>query len=178
MMTSLVNKLRWVYIRNNSQSFFFTTIYIVISLGLFFGRYYQYKDTTVALALARASAMVIYFQSAMILILILRKSITFLRSIGMAHYLPLDHYVYFHKVTGWSIAFFSLLHTLAHLYNFASLTTITTVPYFRFLFALDLGIGWFAGSACLTGWILIVIIAIMLVLSMSFIRRTGNFEVT
>src|SRR5690606_21929338 len=109
-MVSMFNKLRWLYIRNNLQSVLFTTLYTVASLALFVARFYQYLDTNLALALARASAMVIYFQSGMILLLVCRKSITFLRSIGMAHYLPLDHYVYFHKMTGWSIAFCSLLH--------------------------------------------------------------------
>lgn len=176
-MTSLINKLRWSYIRNNIQSCFFTIAYICVSLGFFIYRYLEYRVTNFPLAIARASAYVIYLQNSMILILILRKSITFLRSNGFAHYLPLDHYVYFHKMTGWSIAFFGLLHTLAHLYNFANLTTITTISYMAFLFSIDIGIGWMWGAACLTGWLLVLILLIMLVLSLNFVRRSGKFEV-
>lgn len=177
IMTLLFHKLRWGYIRNNFQSFFFTIIYIAITLSLFIYRFGQYADTTIALAIARASAIAIYWQSGLIIVLILRKSISYVRSFGLARYFPLDHYVYFHKVTGWSIAFFSLVHTLAHLYNFAKLTNITTISYIDFLVSVNLGIGWFFGSACLTGWILVIILVIMLIFSMNFIRRTGNFEV-
>ncbi|KAH9528182.1 NADPH oxidase 5 [Dermatophagoides farinae] len=176
-MTLLFHKLRWGYIRNNFQSFFFTIIYIAITLSLFIYRFGQYADTTIALAIARASAIAIYGQSGLIIVLILRKSISYVRSFGLARYFPLDHYVYFHKVTGWSIAFFSLVHTLAHLYNFAKLTNITTISYIDFLVSVNLGIGWFFGSACLTGWILVIILVVMLIFSMNFIRRTGNFEV-
>lgn len=146
-------------------------------MGLFFHRYRQYADTTVALALARASAIAIYWQSGLIMVLILRKSISFIRSFGLARYFPLDHYVYFHKVTGWSIAFFSLLHTLAHLYNFAKISDITTISYIDFLFSINLGIGWFFGTACITGWILVIILTVMLIFTLNFVRRTGNFEV-
>lgn len=177
-MTLLFHKLRWGYIRNNLQSFFFTITYIAITLSLFIYRFGQYADTTTALALARASAIAIYWQSGLIIVLILRKSISYVRSFGLARYLPLDHFVYFHKLTGWSIAFFSLVHTLAHLYNFLALTDITTISYWDFLVSVNLGIGWFYGSACLTGWILVLLLVIMLIFSMNFVRRTGNFEVS
>ncbi|OTF74844.1 NADPH oxidase-like protein, partial [Euroglyphus maynei] len=157
-MTLLIHKLRWGYIRNNFQSFFFTIIYIAITLSLFIYRFGQYADTTTALAIARASAIAIYWQSGLIIVLILRKSISYVRSFGLARYFPLDHYVYFHKLTGWSIAFFSLVHTVAHLYNFLMLTGITTISYLDFLLSVNLGIGWFYGSACLTGWILVIIL--------------------
>lgn len=176
-MTSLLNKLRWSYIQNNVQSCCFTFVYIFISLTFFIYRYMQYSCTTFLLAVARASAYVIYLQNSIILILILRKSISFLRSNGFAHYLPLDHYVYFHKMTGWSIAFFSIVHTLAHLINFRILSKITTISYVDFLFSLDIGIGWIYGSACLTGWLLLIVLCIMLILSLNFIRRSGKFEV-
>ncbi|UXI20577.1 protein ETHE1-like [Sarcoptes scabiei] len=177
MFQSLFHKLKWTYIRNNFQSFTFTIFYLLITASLFLHRFGQYKDTTIALALARASAIAIYWQSGLIIVLILRKSISSIRSFGLARYLPLDHYVYFHKLTGWSIAFFSLVHTVAHLYNFANLTEITTISYWSFLISIDLGIGWFFGSACLTGWILVAILTIMLFFTLNFFRRSGNFEI-
>ncbi|KAI7692791.1 hypothetical protein SSS_10412 [Sarcoptes scabiei] len=172
MFQSLFHKLKWTYIRNNFQSFTFTIFYLLITASLFLHRFGQYKDTTIALALARASAIAIYWQSGLIIVLILRKSISSIRSFGLARYLPLDHYVYFHKLTGWSIAFFSLVHTVAHLYNFANLTEITTISYWSFLISIDLGIGWFFGSACLTGWILVAILTIMLFFTLNFFRRS------
>lgn len=43
---------------------------------------------------------------------------TFLRNMGLAHKLPLDHSIYFHKVVGWLIFGQAWLHTIAHLINF------------------------------------------------------------
>ena len=37
--------------------------------------------------------------------------------------------------------------------------------------------GTIPGSAMITGWLLIIIINIMIICSMSFVRRSGHFEV-
>ena len=58
------------------------------------------------------------FNSVMILVLVLRYTITILRNMGLAHVLPLDHNIYFHKVVGWIIFVQAWLHTIAHLINF------------------------------------------------------------
>ena len=54
----------------------------------------------------------------LILVLILRHSITKLRQFGLATNLILDRHIYFHKVTGRLILVYSLLHTAMHLGNF------------------------------------------------------------
>jgi hypothetical protein len=60
----------------------------------------------------------INFNSVMILVLVLRYTITILRNMGLAQVLPLDHNVYFHKVVGWLLFGLSWLHTIMHLINF------------------------------------------------------------
>lgn len=176
-MHSLAPKFRLSYIRNNPQSCLFTIVYALVTLMLFTWRFYVYSSASIQLAVARACGMVLNFQCATILVLVLRKSMSFMRSMGWARYLPLDHYIYFHKVTGWSIAFFSLLHTVAHLYNFHVAAAVTTINYWTLLFSVHLRIGWLFGAACVSGWILCAVLAVMLMLSMNFIRRSGNFEV-
>ena len=59
--------------------------------------------------------------SMFILVLILRHSITKLRQIGLATNLILDKHIYFHKVTGRLIMFYSLLHTATHLGNYCKI---------------------------------------------------------
>jgi hypothetical protein len=54
----------------------------------------------------------------MILVLVLRYTITILRNMGLAPFLPLDHNIYFHKLVGWVIFGQSWLHTIMHLINF------------------------------------------------------------
>ena len=58
------------------------------------------------------------FNSMIILVLVLRYSITKLRELGLSKILPLDHNIYLHKVVGYLIFFQSLFHTVMHLLNF------------------------------------------------------------
>ena len=58
------------------------------------------------------------FNSTLILVLVLRYTITKLRELGLAVVLPVDNNIYLHKVTGWLIFIQSLFHTVMHLCNF------------------------------------------------------------
>lgn len=46
---------------------------------------------------------------------------TWIRSTRLGAYLPLDHHIELHKMTGYAILIFSYLHFLAHLSNFSEL---------------------------------------------------------
>ena len=52
------------------------------------------------------------------MLLILRHSITLLRSLGLATILPLDNNIYLHKIVGTFIFFSAWMHTIMHLINF------------------------------------------------------------
>ena len=58
------------------------------------------------------------FNSTLILVLVLRYTITKLRELGLAIVLPLDNNIYLHKTAGWIIFLQSLFHTVMHLNNF------------------------------------------------------------
>ena len=60
----------------------------------------------------------ILFNVVVSLIFVLRYLMTFLRNMGLAHKLPLDHSIYFHKVVGWLIFSLGWVHILCHLINF------------------------------------------------------------
>ena len=68
----------------------------------------------------------ILFNTVVSLVFVLRYLMTFLRNMGLAHKLPLDHSIYFHKVVGWLIFSQAWLHTIAHLINFGESTAITS----------------------------------------------------
>ena len=69
--------------------------------------------------ISRASGKALLFNSALILVLVLRKTITSLTRIGFSRILPLEHHIYIHKVTGIIIFFQATIHSIAHLCNFA-----------------------------------------------------------
>ena len=68
------------------------------------------------------SGRAILFNTVVSLVFVLRYLMTFLRNMGLAHKLPLDHSIYFHKVVGWLIFSQAWLHTIAHLINFGEST--------------------------------------------------------
>ena len=67
------------------------------------------------------------YLSTLILLLVLRHSITLLRSLGLASILPLDNNIYLHKMVGSLIFFHAWFHTIMHLCNFGELSLIYRV---------------------------------------------------
>lgn len=124
------------------------------------------------------------FNCAFILVLMLRQTLTFLRSRGLSSVLPLDQHIYLHKLTGWLIVFFGCLHTVMHLINFSFFVVYDPVinadnyTLAEFFFTSRPGLfGLIGGWANPTGFALIVILMVMFVCSLPFVRRGGSFEV-
>eukprot|EP00092_Neocalanus_flemingeri_P001546 GFUD01001648.1.p1 GENE.GFUD01001648.1~~GFUD01001648.1.p1 ORF type:complete len:1115 (+),score=222.73 GFUD01001648.1:61-3405(+) len=67
---------------------------------------------------SRACGKTILALSIIVLMLVLRKTITVLRNFGLASILPLDNNIYIHKIVGIIIFVLGCLHSLAHLLNF------------------------------------------------------------
>ncbi|RWS11597.1 NADPH oxidase 5-like isoform X2 [Dinothrombium tinctorium] len=169
-------KLRWKYIKNNTLSVTFFLTLVAINVGLFVSRGMQYSDVNVYTALARASQC-LNFNCAFILVLVLRKSITFLRSTELVKFLPLDQHIYYHKLVGYFILFYSAIHTIMHCLNYWQISKITSISLYDILFTANLGIGWIYGSANLTGWILCVALVLMIITSLPYMRKSGHFEI-
>ena len=64
----------------------------------------------------------------LILVLVLRYSITMLRDLGLASVLPLDNNIYFHKLVGRIIFVQAWIHALMHLLNFGEAPALTNNP--------------------------------------------------
>ena len=68
--------------------------------------------------------------------------------------------------------------TAAHLNN-ETVPVFHNLEFWRWLFTLDSGIGWIGpGFAYVSGVVLDVILTIMVVCSMSFVRKNGYFQVS
>jgi len=114
----------------------------------------------------------------------LRHSLTYLRGRGLSSYLPLDHHVYLHKLTGITISVLSLIHTIMHLFNFSIIVindpNINAGHYTigEWLLTDRPGLfGLIPGCANPTGVALLVILMVMFVCSQPFVRRKGSFEI-
>uniref|UniRef100_A0A452U5C3 NADPH oxidase 5 n=1 Tax=Ursus maritimus TaxID=29073 RepID=A0A452U5C3_URSMA len=119
------------------------------------------------------------FDCSFIAVLMLRRGLTWLRATWLAQVLPLDQNIQFHQLMGYVVVALSLVHTVAHVVNFALQAQSEASP-FRFwelLLTTRPGIGWVHGSASPTGVALLLLLLLMLACSSSCIRRSGNFEV-
>ncbi|EFX75389.1 hypothetical protein DAPPUDRAFT_323294 [Daphnia pulex] len=174
------------YVKNNVPFVIFVLAYAIVNLGLFISRAIQYKDSNMFYILARSCGQTLNFNCAFILVLMLRRGITLLRNIGCGSFLPVDQHVYLHKVCGGVVVVLSALHILMHIINFplniagelVSPVTNTSHSAAEWLFTMRPGLfGLYPGLANITGWALVVILAIMVICSLPSVRNSGYFEV-
>lgn len=122
-------------IRNNIGLVFFWSLYLFICIGISINVLYTYigqqsahflvviarvngetdRSILVSLINGRILGGMLNFNCALILVLMLRKHITWLRSKGGSLILPLDHHIDIHKIIGVIILIETILHTAAHL---------------------------------------------------------------
>ncbi|CAN8027833.1 unnamed protein product, partial [Ixodes persulcatus] len=108
---------------------------------------------------------------------VLRMCNTWLRSQGASRFLPLDSGIYYHKLTGWLVLAYSIIHTGAHLLNFARLSEGDWHVFSLYTFTTHHDIGWVGGAASITGWVLLAVLLVMFLCSLPCVRRSGRFEV-
>ena len=65
-----------------------------------FRHWYGGEDVNFLFMLSRANGLCLNFNSALVLALVLRHSLTYLRKLGFGIILPLDHHLWLHKLVG------------------------------------------------------------------------------
>ncbi|ESO98417.1 hypothetical protein LOTGIDRAFT_159226 [Lottia gigantea] len=165
------------YWRNNRKEGVLFLLYFFINICLFALNCFLYRKSNVYIIIARGCGMCLNFNCAFILMTMLRKTITYIRTFKNLHFLPLDQHIEMHKLTGIMIAVFTVIHTLAHIGNAVVVAEDFGVTVWEFIFTTKANIGWVLGFAPLSGVILDVILIVMIICSMPFIRRSGHFQV-
>ena len=80
-------------------------------------------NSNVLVILARIGGMLLNFNCALIIVLMLKQTILVIRTnTVLRKRLPVDDHIDFHKVVGRVIAGLAILHTVAHMANFGRLT--------------------------------------------------------
>ncbi|XP_070066124.1 NADPH oxidase 5 isoform X4 [Drosophila virilis] len=181
---TIPHQLTLAYMKNNQVFVSYLFFYIAVNLCLFISRAIQYRASNGFVIIARACGQCLNFNCAWVLVLMLRHSLTYLRSRGLSSFLPLDHHVYLHKLTGITISVLSLVHTIMHLFNFSIIVIndpqINAGHYTigEWLLTDRPGLfGLIPGCANPTGIALLAILIVMFVCSQPFVRRKGSFEV-
>ncbi|KAJ1856308.1 hypothetical protein LPJ73_002203 [Coemansia sp. RSA 2703] len=111
---------------------------------------------------ARSAALVLHINTALVLLPICRTVISWIRTTPLNRVIPFDHALLFHKLVGYSIILFSLVHTANHYRNYWVVSTVTGTPYWRMLFTTGHSI---------TGHIMLFVMITMGVTGWAKIRR-------
>ena len=118
---------------------------------------------------ARAAALVLHFDVALILLPVCRTLISLARQTPLNGIIQFDKNITFHKLVAYSIVFFTWVHTIAHWNNFAQLATKEKQGFVGFLkINFVTGPGW-------SGYVMLICLMAMLATSLEKPRR-ANFE--
>nr|KAF6393055.1 NADPH oxidase 5 [Pipistrellus kuhlii] len=138
-----------------------------------------HRDRGVSVMVAKGCGQCLNFDCSFIAVLMLRRCLTWLRATWLAQVLPLDQNIQFHQLMGYVVVGLSLVHTVAHVVNFALQARSESSPFqfWELLLTTRPGIGWVHGLASLTGVALLLLLLLMFACSSACIRRSGHFEV-
>uniref|UniRef100_A0A671TJH3 NADPH oxidase 5 n=1 Tax=Sparus aurata TaxID=8175 RepID=A0A671TJH3_SPAAU len=165
------------YWQNNSRKLLFLCLYACLSLLLFVGAMLQHSQGGAWFMVAKGCGRCLNFNCTFVMVLMLRRFLTWLRATWVVRVLPLDQNILLHQIVGYAILCYTLVHTTAHVFNFVQLAERTEFSVWEYLLTTRPGIGWVKGSASLTGVVLQVVICLMVLCSSTFVRRSGHFEV-
>ena len=106
--------------KSNLSLFIFVWTYFIIQIILVSVQvvYYMKKNANICVLVARAAGILISFNMSFIILLILRRFLTWLASKKfMRTCLPFEHFQNLHKIIGIFILILSFIHTIAHCVN-------------------------------------------------------------
>ena len=114
------------HLQSQKQFFAFLFFLFGINIILFIARAFYFKDMynldgtqpNPFYMLSRANGRTLLFNSTMVLVVVLRYTVTKMRDLGLSVIFPLDHNIYIHKVIGVMIFIQAWWHTIMHLVNF------------------------------------------------------------
>lgn len=121
----LKNKLTKDYFENNLSRIIFLILYILINLALMLYVIIYRSVTThahVFVVIARTAGMLLNFNCAFIVVLMLKQTILHIRTNKfLRKILPVDDHIDFHRIVGRFIAVLTVIHAIGHMCNFARL---------------------------------------------------------
>jgi NADPH oxidase 2 len=168
---------RWMVNEGNRRVVVGTFVFVHCMIFTFGFLNYQLKDNLtgarstfgITYPIARAAALVLHFDVACILLPVCRTLISLARQTPLNGIIPFDKNITFHKLIGFSIVFFTWVHTIAHWNNFAQLAAKQKLGFVGFLQANFMtGPGW-------SGYIMTIVLMIMFFTALEKPRR-ANFE--
>ncbi|XP_077602612.1 NADPH oxidase 5 [Crocuta crocuta] len=167
------------YWHNHLSHLLFLAVYAGLHVLLFALAAWGHRGLGACVMVAKGCGQCLNLDCSFIVVLMLRRCLTWLRATWLAQVLPLDQNIQFHQLMGCVVVGLSLVHTAAHIVNFALQAQPEASPFqfWELLLTTRPGIGWVRGMASPTGVALLLLLLLMFACSGSCIRRSGHFEV-
>ncbi|KAM5339339.1 NADPH oxidase 5-like [Glossophaga mutica] len=167
------------YWHNHRSWLFCLATYVGLHVLLFALAASAHRTLGISVMVAKGCGQCLNFDCSFIAVLMLRRCLTWLRTMWLAQVLPLDQNIQFHQLMGYVVVGLSLVHTVAHVVNFAlqAQSESSSFQFWELLLTTRPGIGWVHGLASPTGVALLLLLLLMFACSSSCIRRHGHFEV-
>jgi predicted ferric reductase/Ca2+-binding EF-hand superfamily protein len=160
------------WVRSAALVGFWLTIYSAVNALLFAQAFlhYRHAGANVYIQLARGAGACLNFNAALIVIPMLRHTLTWVRRSMLGRLVPVDDAVGAHALVGEAVVLFSLIHSGAHVLNvhggrlerLKEIRLGTLVPW--------------SNNTYTTGVALLGIFLLMWLFSRRFVRRSGRFE--
>ncbi|KAF2075461.1 hypothetical protein CYY_003242 [Polysphondylium violaceum] len=181
--SAIIIKLKyWWWTQGIEQ--FIIVLYICLNLGLAIHKFYDlynYSELTDYLGLsfcfARASALIINLNSALLLLPVLRNVLSWLRGTWVNNYIPIDRSISLHKMCGLGLLVGTIIHVISHYINLEKVlrSPIEEIDYYlnvskekQHFTKLYLFYGSVYG---LTGHLMVLILLLMMTSSIEKIKR-------
>ncbi|KAF2685680.1 hypothetical protein K458DRAFT_15997 [Lentithecium fluviatile CBS 122367] len=154
---------RWMVNEGYRRLFVFVFLLLHIFVFSFGMAHYGFKDNAIGVRaifgftfpIARSAALTLHVDVAFIMFPVCRNLISMVRRTPLNGIIPFDKNITFHKLVGWSILFFSWLHTIAHWRNLWVFAYRNNLGFMGFVLAnVATGPGW-------TGYIMLVALTAM-----------------
>ncbi|KAG8917360.1 hypothetical protein FRC02_003148 [Tulasnella sp. 418] len=170
-----------VFQKGGRQLFFGVWVFLHMLVFAFGFMHYQMKENLsgargifgLGFPIARTAALVLHVDVALILLPVCRGFISALRRTALNDFIPFDKNITFHKATAWSIVAMTIVHVVAHMFNFATLAIVSGKSTGERI-VLFLQANFLTGPGA-TGWIMNIILGVMVWFAIEK-RRRANFE--
>ncbi|KAF8624698.1 hypothetical protein AX17_007029 [Amanita inopinata Kibby_2008] len=173
----------WMINEGGRQMFFGAWVFLHLLVAVFGFINYHFKDNSeqaratfgITFPIARTAALVLHVDVIFILLPVCRNFVSLLRRTPLNSIVPFDKNITFHKATAMSIVVGTVVHVVAHMFNFAKLAMAdpdAKNASQRFVAFLEAN---FTTGPGITGWIMTVTLAIIVFFSMEK-RRRAHFE--
>ncbi|KAF2242036.1 hypothetical protein BU26DRAFT_164117 [Trematosphaeria pertusa] len=168
---------RWMVNEGYRRLFVFVFFILHVFVFVFGMMHYGLKDNSIGVRaifgltfpIARSAALTLHVDIAFILFPVCRNLISMARRTPLNTIIPFDKNITFHKLVGWSIVFFSWVHTIAHWRNLWVFAQVNNLGLKGFIAAnLLTGPGW-------TGYIMLIALMAMALTAAEKPRR-AQFE--